>query len=184
MRFRVVARDGIEPPTPAFSGPRSTTELSGLGVKFQGIWKESAALASTATPLSIAKENRASRDVPSAKYEGLCAARITGRSRQRWVSLISRSMASLARRSASLFLLRRACGIWKNSSPAMRFRLLLERAEVGAFDLVLALDLLDHQLGVRDDAETGIVVAESEFKGREQAGVLGEVVGADAEELA
>src|SRR6185503_8347759 len=41
---RVVARDGIEPPTPAFSGPRSTTELSGLGVKFQGIWKESAAL--------------------------------------------------------------------------------------------------------------------------------------------
>src|SRR5580693_10670470 len=27
---RVVARDGIEPPTPAFSGPRSTTELSGL----------------------------------------------------------------------------------------------------------------------------------------------------------
>ncbi len=29
----VVARDGIEPPTPAFSGPRSTTELSGLGLK-------------------------------------------------------------------------------------------------------------------------------------------------------
>ena len=28
----VVARDGIEPPTPAFSGPRSTTELSGLGM--------------------------------------------------------------------------------------------------------------------------------------------------------
>jgi hypothetical protein len=28
---KVVARDGIEPPTPAFSGPRSTTELSGLG---------------------------------------------------------------------------------------------------------------------------------------------------------
>src|ERR1700748_20786 len=27
----VVARAGIEPPTPAFSGPRSTTELSGLG---------------------------------------------------------------------------------------------------------------------------------------------------------
>jgi hypothetical protein len=31
----VVARDGIEPPTPAFSGPRSTTELSGLGKKMQ-----------------------------------------------------------------------------------------------------------------------------------------------------
>ena len=29
---KVVARDGIEPPTPAFSGPRSTTELSGLGM--------------------------------------------------------------------------------------------------------------------------------------------------------
>ncbi len=31
----MVARDGIEPPTPAFSGPRSTTELPGLsrGVK-------------------------------------------------------------------------------------------------------------------------------------------------------
>ena len=28
---KMVARDGIEPPTPAFSGPRSTTELSGLG---------------------------------------------------------------------------------------------------------------------------------------------------------
>ena len=28
----MVARDGIEPPTPAFSGPRSTTELSGLGI--------------------------------------------------------------------------------------------------------------------------------------------------------
>jgi hypothetical protein len=31
----VVARDGIEPPTPAFSGPRSTTELSGLSANFQ-----------------------------------------------------------------------------------------------------------------------------------------------------
>jgi hypothetical protein len=30
--YKVVARDGIEPPTPAFSGPRSTTELSGLGI--------------------------------------------------------------------------------------------------------------------------------------------------------
>src|ERR1700733_7401252 len=29
----MVARDGTEPPTPAFSGPRSTTELSGLGTK-------------------------------------------------------------------------------------------------------------------------------------------------------
>ena len=29
----MVARDGIEPPTPAFSGPRSTTELPGLGME-------------------------------------------------------------------------------------------------------------------------------------------------------
>src|SRR5258705_2985152 len=29
----MVARDGLEPPTPAFSGPRSTTELSGLGIR-------------------------------------------------------------------------------------------------------------------------------------------------------
>ena len=29
-----MARDGIEPPTPAFSGPRSTTELSGLSANF------------------------------------------------------------------------------------------------------------------------------------------------------
>src|SRR6266702_5621058 len=29
----MVARDGIEPPTPAFSGPRSTTELSVLGMQ-------------------------------------------------------------------------------------------------------------------------------------------------------
>ena len=29
-----MARDGIEPPTPAFSGPRSTTELSGLRANF------------------------------------------------------------------------------------------------------------------------------------------------------
>ena len=31
----VVARDGIEPPTPAFSGPRSTTELPGLSADFE-----------------------------------------------------------------------------------------------------------------------------------------------------
>jgi hypothetical protein len=31
----MVARDGIEPPTPAFSGPRSTTELPGLSADFQ-----------------------------------------------------------------------------------------------------------------------------------------------------
>jgi hypothetical protein len=33
----MVARDGIEPPTPAFSGPRSTTELPGLSADFRCI---------------------------------------------------------------------------------------------------------------------------------------------------
>ena len=33
--LNVVARDGIEPPTPAFSGPRSTTELPGLSADFR-----------------------------------------------------------------------------------------------------------------------------------------------------
>jgi hypothetical protein len=42
----MVARDGIEPPTPAFSGPRSTTELSGLGMQrlLSGIAKNRRAL--------------------------------------------------------------------------------------------------------------------------------------------
>src|SRR5260370_24917075 len=31
----MVTRDGIEPPTPAFSGPRSTTELPGLSADFK-----------------------------------------------------------------------------------------------------------------------------------------------------
>src|ERR1700739_874997 len=33
----MVARGGIEPPTPAFSGPRSTTELPGLSADFVAI---------------------------------------------------------------------------------------------------------------------------------------------------
>jgi len=57
----------------------------------------------------------------------------------------------------------------------------VERAEVGTFDLVLALDLFDHQLGVGDDTEAGVVVFEREIEGGEEAGVFGEVVGADAE---
>ena len=62
--------------------------------------------------------------------------------------------------------------------------LLPEGFEVGGVDLVLALDLLDHQLGVGDDAEAGVVVVEGVLEAAEQAGVFGVVVGADAEELA
>ena len=36
--LKMVARDGIEPPTPAFSGPRSTTELPGLGNRREIRW--------------------------------------------------------------------------------------------------------------------------------------------------
>ena len=95
-----------------------------------------------------------------------------------------RSMASLARRSASLFLWRRAWAISKRFEAGdAAFGLLPEGLEVGGVDLVLALDLLDHQLGVGDDAEAGVAVVEGVLEAGEQAGVLGEVVGADAEEL-
>ncbi len=58
-----------------------------------------------------------------------------------------------------------------------------EGAQVGGVDLVLALDLLDHELGVGDDAEVGVVVVERPLEAAEEAGVLGVVVGAVAEEL-
>ena len=61
--------------------------------------------------------------------------------------------------------------------------LVVERAEDRALDLVFSLDLLDHQLGVGDDAEAGVVVGEGKVEGGEQAGVFGEVVGLDAEEF-
>jgi hypothetical protein len=62
--------------------------------------------------------------------------------------------------------------------------LLPEGSEVGGVDFVLALDLLDHELGVGDDAEAGVAVVEGVLEAGEEAGVFGEVVGAHAEELA
>ena len=59
-----------------------------------------------------------------------------------------------------------------------------ERPQVGGVDLVLALNLLDHQLGIGDDAEAGVAVVERPLQAAEQAGVLGEVVGSVAEKLA
>ncbi len=64
------------------------------------------------------------------------------------------------------------------------FGFFVERAEVGAFDFVLAFDLLGHQLGIGNDTVVRVVVAEREFKRGEQAGVFGEIVGADPQELA
>ncbi len=64
------------------------------------------------------------------------------------------------------------------------FCLLPEGSQIRGVDLVLALDLLDHQLGVRDDAEAGVMVVEGVLETGEEAGVFGEVVGAHAEEFA
>src|SRR3979490_62342 len=61
--------------------------------------------------------------------------------------------------------------------------LLPEGSQVGGVDFVLALDLLDHELGVRDDAEAGVVVVEGVLEAGEEAGVFGEVVGSHAEEF-
>ena len=63
-------------------------------------------------------------------------------------------------------------------------RFLPEGSEVGGVDFVLALDLLDHQLGVRDDAKARMMVVECVLEGGQEAGVFGVVVGADAKELA
>jgi hypothetical protein len=58
-----------------------------------------------------------------------------------------------------------------------------ERAKVGGVDLVLALDLLHHQLRVGDDAQARNLVVKSVLQAAQKAGVLGIVVGAVAEEL-
>ena len=63
------------------------------------------------------------------------------------------------------------------------FGLLPEGFEVGGVDFVFALDLLDHELGVGDDAEAGVVVVEGVLEAGEEAGVFGVVVGAVAEVL-
>ena len=63
-------------------------------------------------------------------------------------------------------------------------RLLPKRFQIGRVDLVLALNLFDHQLGVGDDAEAGMTVVERVLEAAEEAGVFGVVVGADAEKLA
>ena len=60
----------------------------------------------------------------------------------------------------------------------------VERLEVRAFDLIFALDLLDHQLGVGDDAEAGMVVVERVLEAAKEAGVFGVVIGAHAKEFA
>ena len=62
--------------------------------------------------------------------------------------------------------------------------LLEEGPQAWAFDLVLALDLLDHQLGVGDDAEALRTVLDGPLQHRQKAGVFGVIIGLDAKELA
>ena len=55
-----MARDGIEPPTPAFSGPRSTTELPGLSADLElqfPAWDAGEAGVGWATPLAVRCNN-------------------------------------------------------------------------------------------------------------------------------
>ncbi len=61
--------------------------------------------------------------------------------------------------------------------------LLPQGAKVGGVDLVPALDLLDHQFGVRDDAQAAAAVIEGPLQAAEETGVFSEVVGTVAEEL-
>ena len=63
------------------------------------------------------------------------------------------------------------------------FGFVVKGFEVGGFDLVFALNLFDHQLGVGDDAEAGVVVEEGVVEAAEEAGVFCVVVGAVAEEF-
>lgn len=65
--------------------------------------------------------------------------------------------------------------------PAFGF--LVEGNEAGAFHLVLTLHLLDHQLGIGDDAELSGAVFDGPLQNCQKAGVLGVVVGLDAKKM-
>ncbi len=58
-----------------------------------------------------------------------------------------------------------------------------ERAKIGGVDLVLALDLLDHEFGVGYHTKSGVSVIERPLQAAEKAGVFGEVVGSIPEKL-
>ncbi len=64
------------------------------------------------------------------------------------------------------------------------FGFLVQRLEVRAFDAVLALDLLDHELRVGNDPELAGVVRERPLERGEQARIFGYVVSLDADEVA
>ncbi len=60
---------------------------------------------------------------------------------------------------------------------------LMQRLEVGAFNAVLAFDLLHHELGIGDDPESFSVVVERPGKGCEQASIFRDIVRFYAEKL-
>jgi hypothetical protein len=62
--------------------------------------------------------------------------------------------------------------------------LVIERLEAGTFDLIGALNLADHQFGVGDHAQARMALRQRKREDGEQAGVLGEVIGLDAQKLA
>ena len=62
-------------------------------------------------------------------------------------------------------------------------RLFPQWKQIGRFDFELALNLIDHEQRVGDDAQAGMMIFERPVQAGEQAGVLGDVVAAHAEEL-
>ena len=75
--LRVVARDGIEPPTPAFSGPRSTTELSGLSANL----KVQFCARKPASPDKVGESTNTALKNNLRQYSNSHSLRKTGRSR-------------------------------------------------------------------------------------------------------
>ena len=62
--------------------------------------------------------------------------------------------------------------------------LVVERAQIGAGDLVAALDLLDEQLGVADDAQAAMAGVEGPLQRAQQRRIFGDIIGGFAQEFA
>ena len=62
-------------------------------------------------------------------------------------------------------------------------RFVIERAQVGTFDAIFALHLLDHKLRVCNDAKVSVACGKGEFEGRQEAGILGKIICFNVEEL-
>jgi len=73
----------------------------------------------------------------------------------------------------------------RNLKPAQKgdaaLGLIVEGTQIGRFDLVLALDLLDHQLGIGDHPQVRMALVERPLQAGQQAGILGDIVGFGAQ---